>query len=248
MNTINALIIDDEQLAIDTLKWQIKEFCPSIRILETFTNPTLAHQFLEKNKINLCFLDIDMPEMSGFEFLRLWQKLPFDVIFTTAYSEFAIKAFKVSAFDYLLKPIDEEELVLTIEKYQTKNSTESLPEQLNLLINQLQKPTSYSSRVALPSTEGIHILDVATIIRLEADKNYTTVYTKTEKIIVCKSLIEVEKSLNPKQFFRIHQSHSINVEKISMYHRGRGGSISLTNGDKLPVSKYKKEALLALIQ
>lgn len=251
MKPIKALILDDEQLAIDTLKWQIEHYCPSIQVIHTSTNPITAKAFIDEQQIDICFLDIDMPEMNGFEFIHLWNKAPFDIIFTTAYSEHAIKAFKVSATDYLLKPIDEEELVLTIEKYIANKSNQiehSTNDQLQLLFAQLNSSKKYVDKIALPTSEGVHLVEVDKIVRLEADKNYTTVFLlDAAKIMVSKTLKEVESSLDPERFFRIHQSHTIDLQKISMYQRGTGGSVTLQNGDVLPVSKYRKNELLKLL-
>lgn len=245
---ITCVLIDDEQLAIDTLKWQLSEFCDGIAVLATFTNPSIAAEYLQKNKVDVCFLDIDMPEMSGFEFLSIWQNTPpFDVIFTTAYSEYAIQAFKVSALDYLLKPIDEDDLIQTIGKYKKLKKTSGMEDQLNLLIQQMAQTKSYSDRIAFPTIEGIHIVDVEDIIRLEADNNYTTIHLNGSKILVSKTLKEVESLLNPEQYFRIHQSHTINIKMIKFYQRGRGGNVTLEEGTILPVSKGRKEALLKLL-
>ena len=244
--TIKCLIIDDEQLAIDTLKWQLQEFCKGIEILDTFTNPHEAQSFLNTNEVDLCFLDIDMPEMSGFEFLDLWKNNPpFDVIFATAYSEYAIQAFKVSALDYLLKPIDEEDLVQTIEKYQKQSKSNAINDQLTLLLNQIQSPKNYSNRIALPTLEGVHLVNTSDINRLEADNNYTTVFLdSSHSVLVSKTLKEVEKVLDPDTFFRIHQSHTINLTKVKLYQRGRGGNVTLIDGSLLPVSKNRKDDLL----
>ncbi len=246
MDLITAVLIDDEQLALDTLQWQLKEFCPSVVVAASFTNPRLAYQYLCEHKVDVCFLDIDMPEMTGFEFLQQWETFHFDVIFATAYSEFAIQAFKVSAFDYLLKPIDEEDLIQTLEKYQHKKQKPKVSEQLSLLLNQLHQPTQqYSTRIALATTEGIHLVDVNQIIRLEADKNYTTVHLLDRApVIISKTLKEVECVLDPNRFFRVHQSHTIDLQKVDMYHKGRGGNVTLSNKDTIPVSKNKKASLL----
>lgn len=245
MSKTTCIIIDDEQLAIDTLEWQIKEFCKELEIKASFTDPTAAIDYLDNNTVDLCFLDIDMPEMSGFTFLTHWDgDPPFAFIFTTAYSQYAIEAFKVSAFHYLLKPIDEDDLVSTIEKYRKQSQTKSVRGQLEIMMEQLQKPKSYASRIALPTIEGIHMVNVIDIIRLEADNNYTTIYTSDECLIVSRTLKDIDALLDPKRFVRIHQSHTIDIQKVKLYQRGRGGSVILIDGTTLPVSKGKKERLL----
>ena len=244
--TTSCIIIDDEQLAIDTLKWQLTEFCTGVQVVKTFTNPLAAHNHLLKHKVDLCFLDIDMPEMSGFDFINLWNgKPPFDIIFATAYSEFAVQAFKVSALDYLLKPIDEEDLVSTVNKYKSQQSSPTLEAQLALLIDRYKSPETQTSRIALPTSEGVHMVDYKNIIRLEADSNYTKIYLVSGlSILVSKTLKEVEKLLDPALHFRIHQSYTININHIKMYQRGTGGSVILTDSTVLPVSKHRKAELL----
>lgn len=243
-NELKAILIDDEQLSLDTLSWQLNEFCPDIVVVKTFTNPLKAVNYLERNTIDLCFLDIDMPEMNGFEFLNQLKSKNFDVIFVTAYSEYAIKAFKVSAFDYLLKPIDEEELVSTIRNYK-ETANNSLNDQLNILVNEMAGKNNSPRKIALNTSVGMHFVEMKHIIHLEADKNYTTVHIeKQAPLIISKTLKEVEKTLDESYFFRIHQSHTINIDKIEIYHKGRGGSVTMSSGDILPVSKEKKDAFL----
>jgi len=247
MNTdkLTAVIIDDEQLAIDTLMWQINEFCYNIKILDTFTNPKKAFTYIKENKIDLCFLDIDMPEISGFDFIKMFPDINFDIIFTTAYSEYAIKAFKVSAFDYLLKPIDEEELINTIHKYKKANEKVNTSQQLNILINQLIHPNRFPDRIAIPTIDGINMIDINNIIRLEANNNYTKIHlVKNQSILISKTLKETESTLDPNRFIRIHQSHTIDIHKVETYEKGSGGNVKLKNGDRIPISRKNKEAFL----
>ncbi|MEL6556969.1 MAG: LytTR family DNA-binding domain-containing protein [Bacteroidota bacterium] len=241
---IKSVLVDDEQLSLDTLKWQLSEFCPEVVITGAFDNPNEAEVFLNENEIDICFLDIDMPEMNGFELLKQVKNRSFDVIFVTAYSEYAIKAFKVSAFDYLLKPIDEDDLVTCMKNYSMK-AKDNIAQRIDLLFHQIQNKSDVPEKVAFHTSEGIHIVKQNQIIHLEAHRNYTTIYReKDSSIIVSKTLKEVEKLLSNDQFFRIHQSHTINLSKVDMYHRGRGGSVTMNNSETLPVSKDKKEEFL----
>ncbi len=254
--TIKCIILDDEKLAIDTLKWQLKEFCDGIEIIETFTNPVIATDFLKNNqiKIDICFLDIEMPEMNGFEFLNEWKNstIPFDVIFTTAYNEFAVQAFRANACDYLLKPIDEDDLMDSIQNYREKYHNHKDKENLANQIQTLAKQLNYNlynlskEKISLPTSEGIHIVPLHTIIRLEADKNYTHIFCKeNKKILISKTIKELEINLNPSLFVRIHQSHIVNLDCIMMYKKGKnGGSIILEDDTLLPVSKARKEDLI----
>lgn len=250
MYPIRAVLIDDEELSIASLSWQLKEFCPNVEVVNTFTSPTKAYEFLaDKQDITLCFLDIDMPEMSGFDFLELWQGTPpFDVIFTTAYNEFAIQAFKVSAVDYLLKPIDEEELITTIKKYSQNNHWNA---KMHLLYQQLQLPQSppYSARISVSTREGIHLIETKHILYLEAFKNYTSIFIEGKPtIVVSKTLKDIEQLLAPSVFLRVHQSYIVNWQKVITYQRGQGGTLILVNGQEIPVSKNKKSMVIAKMQ
>lgn len=245
-NQLKAIIIDDELLAIDTLAWQLKNFCHNVEVLNRFTNPLLAYKWLQTHSVDLCFLDIDMPELSGFDFLKLFgDHISFDVIFTTAYSEYAIEAFKVSAIDYLLKPIDEEDLVNTVEKYRQRHLQSVNQKQLHSILQQLQTPKPHKNHIALPTLEAIHVIDINDIIRIQADNNYTTLILHGDKkLIVSKTLKEIDSLLDPELFIRVHQSHSVSVNNIVSYQKGRGGNLTMIDGAIIPVSKNKKEAVL----
>ncbi len=243
---IKCIIVDDEQLAIDTLEWQLEEFCNDIEILHSFTNPLEAYEYLQTHEVDLCFLDIDMPELSGFEFINKWHgEPPFEIIFTTAYSEYAIKAFKVSAIDYLLKPIDEEDLISTVDRFKKNRNKSSLNDQLSIFMEQLNKPSLYPAKIALPTAEGVHLINVKDIVRLAAHNNYTFVHLiDRSSVLVSKTLKEVEKALSPDTFIRIHQSHTVCIDKIKIYRRGRGGQVTLTDDTSLPVSNKNKVMLM----
>ena len=244
---ITAVLIDDEQLALDTLRWQLGEFCPEVEVKATFRNPREAVSYLNRYSPDICFLDVDMPEMNGFEMLKKLEKRPEEVVFVTAYSEYAIRAFKVSAFDYLLKPIDEEELLATINNYLEQRKGR-LEDRLEILMSQMTEVPKEPEKIALSTSEGLHIVKQSGIIHLEAERNYTTVHQEGRgPLIISKTLKDVEKLLNPQHFVRIHQSHTINLSKVEIYHKGRGGSVTMSNGDTLPVSKDKKESFLSIL-
>ena len=246
MSELTAVLVDDEPLAIDTLSWQLRQFCPFVKVAASFNNPQLAIDYLLDNTVALCFLDIEMPEMSGFEFLQQWSNTPpFSVIFTTAYSNFAVRAFRVSAFDYLLKPVDEEELVKTLANFNQQRKQQLIADRLSLLEAQISKPASYPSRVALSTQEGIHLVEASNIIHLEAASNYTTVFLKNSTtLLIRKSLRQVEELLDPQQFIRVQQSLTVRLDQIKLYQRGRGGSVVLYDGILIPVSKQRKERLM----
>ncbi|MEM6297348.1 MAG: LytTR family DNA-binding domain-containing protein [Bacteroidota bacterium] len=242
---ITVVLIDDESLALDTLVWQLEQLPHPIQITGRFTNPISAVEALKTTEIDLCFLDIDMPEMTGFEFLEQWETPPFDVIFTTAYDQYAIRAFQVSACDYLLKPIDDEDLEAALDRYQNRQSNLK-KEQIGLLTAQFKEQKAFPDRVALPTSEGVHIVETAHIIRLEADKNYTQIFqNEGSSIIVSKTIKEVEQLFDPAEFCRVHQSHLVNLSKVALYRKGKnGGLLTLKDNTQIPVAKAKKKLLM----
>lgn len=226
-----ACILDDENLAIASLRVDLERFFPEIELVKTFNKPSEAIVFLNENVIDVLFLDIEMPEMKGIDFLDKIGKFNFDVIFTTAYDEFAIKAFKLNATDYILKPVLVEDLKLAINKVIEKKKH-------NTNIN---KP----SKIALSDSTGIEFVHLDNILYCIADKNYTTFYFKNKTTkIVSKNIGEFEKLLDKSDFFRIHQSSIVNLNYISKLTKGDNTSIFMEDGNELSVSRAKKEDLI----
>src|SRR5689334_11263621 len=175
---IKAVIIDDEQHSIDTLKWKLKNYCPDVEVLETFDSPVDGVAYLKKNSPDLLFLDIEMPMLNGFDVLEeLGRELPFDIIFTTAYDNFGIQAVKFSALDYLLKPVQNKELKDAIDKHLKKTKTRIPAEQIDVLLNNVHaEKKGKVGKIALASKESIEFVDAQEIICCEANSNYTNVY------------------------------------------------------------------------
>ena len=244
---IRAILIDDEVNCTDILSIQIKKYCPNVQVV-TICNS--AKEGIEKIKLHqpdVVFLDIEMPHMNGFRMLELLAPLSFEVVFTTAYDEFAIKAFKVCAIDYLLKPIDKNELVEAVRKVETKksgskNSSNQMTELLKMISWQSQE-----KKIALPTNEGILFLKPSDVIRCESDSNYTYVLLANgEKICVTKTLKQVEESLHGFSFFRVHQSHLVNLNHVIKYHRDDGGYIVTTDGSTITIARQRKEGFLEM--
>ena len=246
MTKLKAIIIDDEIHCIETLQWQLEKYCPSIEVITTANSGSDAIQKIKSFKPQLIFLDIEMPRMNGFEMIKQIKEIDFQIIFTTAYDQFALQAIKVSALDYLVKPIDDEELVSAVEKALSKNSDNS--ENLEHLLSQIQSKT-LSDRLILPTQNGLEFVDLTSVIRCESDSNYTTVFLKDKsKIVVSKTLKEIEELIAADHFFRVHNSHYVNLKEVLKYVRGDGGHLTMSDQSIVPVSRSRKQELLEFLQ
>ncbi len=245
---IKVVLVDDEQHGLDILTWMLDQR-KDAEILATFSKPEEALLFLQKQQPDILFLDIEMPGMNGFDLLEQLEQLEFAVVFTTAYDEFALRAFKVSAMDFLLKPIDKEDLNRTLDRYQARGRHSDMVKQMDLLQQLLRSPDMSLDKVAFPTFEGLQFVYAPDIIRCEADDNYTYVHVSTEQpILVSRTLKEVEDLLKSKQFLRVHYSHVINLNKIKKYVKGDGGYVIMDDGAMVNVSRSKKEAFLKIFR
>ena len=240
---IKAIIVDDEKHSVATLAWKIENFCPEIELVAQFTDSSEALNYIRDNQPDLLFLDIEMPRLNGFELLdELGDAINFEVIFITAYDEFGIKAVKANALDYLLKPVQNQELKASIEKYKQKKLNEPERESGNTA-------NIKANRIALATKESIEFVDPQEIISCSSDSNYTMIYLDGDrKKLISKTLKEVEQWLSPYGFFRTHHSHLVNVSHIKEYVRADGGYLLLSNNKEIPVSRNRKEDLLKMIQ
>lgn len=241
---ITAIIIDDEAKGRLALREKLSAYCPLVQLLAEASNGQEALLLIQHHKPQLIFLDIEMPRMNGFEMLNVLPEKNFHVIFTTAYDQYAIKAIKYAAFDYLLKPIDIEELKTAVEKINLKENHQT-KNQIELLQQNMQHPKKQLNKLAIPTLEGLLFYDINDIIHLEANSNYTNIYliNKT-KITASKTLKEFEELLPEDIFFRSHHSYLINLNYIKRYIKGDGGQIELQNGTYVEVSRRKKEEFL----
>ncbi len=247
---IKAVIIDDEQHSIETLKWKLENYCPEVEVVQTFDQPVRGVEFLKRTPPDLLFLDIEMPMLNGFDVLEeLGRDIAFDVIFTTAYDNFGIQAVKFSALDYLLKPVQNKELKDAIEKHLKKAQHKVTSEQIDVLLNNVQaEKKGKVGKIALASKESIEFVDAPDIICCEANSNYTNVYmVENRKRVISRTLKEFEDMLTPHQFFRPHNSFLINLNRVKEFIRGDGGFLVMENKMKIPVSKTKREELLELL-
>ncbi len=243
---VKAVLIDDEQHNCETLSLLLKRYCPAVRVIAAYTDPQKAVQEIPELQPDLLFLDVLMPAMTGFDLLeQLGEQLSLKVIFVTAYNEYALKAIKFSALDYLLKPIEIEELQRAVAKAEKAQNVSSTVEQLQLLRENLESMQSGPKRIALTTLDGLIFVETKEIIRCEAESNYTIVHVKNgNTVAVSKSLIEFERLLGDFHFFRVHNSHLINVNHIAEYHRGDGGYLVMSDKALVDVSRRRKEAFL----
>jgi two-component system, LytTR family, response regulator len=242
---IKAIIIDDEQHCVQALISDLQNHCPSIEVLNTCFSAKEGIMAIKKLDPDLIFLDVEMPWMNGFEMLEIVGEIKFSIIFTTAHDEFAAKAFRISAVDYLLKPIDATDLKAAVHKVENKMEQGSSLHHISNLLRNIRHPSG-EHRIALPQREGYEFIDVSTIVYCQAEGAYTKVFILDKKpMLISRTLGDVEELLPPEIFQRIHHSTLINVTYISQFLRTDGGYVVLKNGEKLSVSKAKKEMLMA---
>lgn len=245
---ISAVIIDDEKGARETLQNMIRVYCNDVKLLGEADSVETAIPLIYKENPDIIFLDIEMPQGSGFDLVEKLNGSKARIIFTTAYSKYALKAIKASAFDYLLKPIDISELKESIYKTRTKiNESKSkiLDEQNGGSAN---NTNNGRNKLAIPSSDGYDIINTEDIVFCEANRNYTTFYLSNKLLVVAsKTLKEYEKLLPEDTFIRVHQKYLINYNYVVKYIRGRGGFVIMTNGKQVPISQNKKPELNKLL-
>ena len=241
---IKTIIIDDEQHCIKALLNDLQKNCPSVQVLEACNSAKEGIMAIKKYSPDLIFLDVEMPWMNGFEMLEVLGDVSFSTIFTTAHDEFAAKAFRISAVDYLLKPIDAHDLIEAVQKVERKISEGGGLQHISNLLRNMRQPSS-QQKIALPNREGYEFADVAAIIYCEAEGAYTKIFMQdNKKILVSKTLGDIEELLPPELFQRIHHSTLVNITYIAQFSRTDGGFVVLKNNEKLSVSKAKKEMLM----
>jgi two-component system LytT family response regulator len=242
---IRSLIIDDEQNCIDSLAYDLQKNCSEVEVVETCTSPKQGLMAIRKQKPDLVFLDVQMPWMNGFEMLELLDEINFAIIFTTAFDQFAAKAFRLSAVDYLLKPVDISDLKEAVKKAAERVKSKSGGDNINNLLHNINNPEA-KQRVAFAGRDGFEFIEITSIIYAQAEGAYTHVFLNNKrKLIISKTLSDVEEMLPPTQFQRIHHSTLVNLAHVTHFYKSDGGFVQLDSGEKLVVSKSKKEDLMA---
>jgi len=242
---ITAIIIDDEAKGRMALRQKLKDYCPDVQVEGEAEDGQEGLRLIEELQPDIVFLDIEMPRMNGFDMLLQLQRKDFHLIFTTAYDHYAIKAIRFAAFDYLLKPVDIEELKAAVEKIIQNGQQANNGRRLETLAHNLQTALN---KIAISTLEGLLFFDINDIIHIEAQSNYTVFsFTNRPRLTVSRTLKEFEDLLPSEQFFRTHHSHIINLQYIKRYIKGDGGQIELNNGELVDVSRKKKEEFLKLL-
>lgn len=241
---INALIVDDEKHCIDALLADLQKCCANVHILGTCNSAKEGIIAIKRLKPQLLFLDVEMPWMNGFEMLEVLPEINFSIIFTTAYDQFAARAFRISAIDYLLKPIDQSDLVAAVKKAEEKMQKEMGLTNIENLLHNMRQPAQ-QQKVALPSHDGYEFEHVNSILYCTAEGAYTRVVLKDKTpLLISKTLGDIEEILPRELFIRIHHSTVVNMNAITHYSRTDGGYVVINTKEKLMVSKARKEALL----
>ena len=246
---IKAIIIDDEMHCLDTLSILLDDYCKDVRVEERCLSASEALIAIEKHNPDLIFLDIEMPVMNGFDMLNTFDQIKFSVIFTTSYNQYAIKAIRFSALDYLLKPIDPKELVLAIDKIKKQHHRPTI-EQFEMMKGHLQQKQVGFQNIAVPTLEGFEMIPAVDLVRCEAEDNYTHLFLKNgKKITACRTLKEMEEHLKDFSFFiRVHHSYMVNLNEIAKYIRGEGGYLVMNDGATINVSRSRKDSLMLVFE
>ncbi|HZE83394.1 MAG TPA: LytTR family DNA-binding domain-containing protein [Puia sp.] len=243
---IKAIIVDDEPDCSETLGMLLERCCPQVLVVATCNSGAAALVEIDSQKPDLVFLDIEMPHMNGFQLLEKLPSIDFDIVFTTSYDQYAIKAIRFSAMDYLLKPVDREELKSAVEKVSRRHHP-PLPQQLEILLQRLHQPTA--SKIAIPTMEGLQMIPVESIITCTSHSNYTTLHLKgRQKITASRTLKEIEEMLDGLSFLRVHQSSLVNLNEVNKYVKGEGGYLVMSDDTSIDVSRSRKESLLVKLQ
>ncbi|MBS4058024.1 MAG: response regulator transcription factor [Bacteroidales bacterium] len=245
---IRCVIVEDEPKSRETLRGLINRFCNDVMICAEADGVISGLAAIRQHQPDLVFLDIEMPDGSGFKLLEKFDEIDFEVVFTTAFEQFAIKAIRFAALDYLLKPISPDELVVAVDKVKQLKSKKHNQKNIEVLISNMRPGALESKKIVLSTLEKIHVVEIDNIIRCESDNYYTHFYfTDKSHLLISKTLKDVESLLEGSNFIRPHKSHLINIRMIRNYSRDEGGMITLTDGNKIPVSRRKREKILEII-
>jgi two-component system, LytTR family, response regulator len=245
---LTAIIIDDESNSRNALRQKLSNHCPNVMIIAECENGEEGIKDIDGKKPDIVFLDVEMPRMNGFTMLQQLQNKNFEVIFITAYDHYAIKAIKFSALDYLLKPVEVEDLKTAVEKVTQKRKQPAANNRVELLLQNFLDEKKEHQRIAISSMEGLQFVPTEDIIYLEANSNYTSFFlTGNRKIIATKTLKDFEELLPASIFIRIHHSYLINKNGVEKYIRGDGGQVLMKNGIMLDVARRKKDEFMKAV-
>lgn len=246
---MQTIIIEDNHLARKFLSDLLSEHCPNIQLCGTASNIHEGRELIREVQPELVFLDVEMPQGTGFSLLENIKNIDFQVIFTTAHEKYALQAIKYSALDYLLKPVDVDDLLQAVEKAAQQQPQDVSALKIQTLLQNLDNQPSSVKKLVLKDRYGMQIVKVQDIIRLEADGSYTKFYLNNGKTFtISKSLKEYDNLLPNKDFFRCHQSHLVNMEYLDRYDTRNGDMLQMIDGSEVPISRRKREMLIGKIQ
>ena len=247
MEKIKAILIDDELNSLQNLQQKLEGFCPDVQIIASSQKPEEGILLIRQHQPDVVFLDIEMPRMSGFRMLEELGEYDFDIIFTTAYNHYSIDAIRISAFDYLIKPIGIEDLQQAVERL-SRSRNKHTKEKIDILKKSLSDNRTQEDKIAISTSEGIEFIPIKNIQHIESKSNYSKIYLPENKsIMVTKILKDFEEMLLPYNFYRVHNSHLINLNYIKKYVRSEGGHVILQDGTAIDISRRKKEQFLKMI-
>ena len=243
---MKAIIVDDELYCTELLSALLSKHCPEVEVVAEFNDPQKAAAFIRQHPPDILFLDIEMPRLNGFDLLERVRPVTFQVVFTTAYNQYALRAIKISALDYLLKPIDIDELKVAVEKAQQQHTPQW--GQFELMERVRSDEEQAPKTIALSTLEGLHFVEVADIVYCQSEGSYANLFFMDgESMLLSKPIKDVGELLVPAGFLRVHNSYLINLSHIKKYIRGEGGEIIMKNGHRVPVSRSRKAEFLERI-
>ncbi len=241
---LRGIIIDDEPYCCEILAAMLESDCPEIKIVSICNSAADALAAIKKYTPDIVFLDVEMPKMNGFEMLEQLPSVNFHLIFTTSYDQYALKAIRFSAIDYLLKPVDREELKTSVQKVKDRIQV-PVPQQLEILLEKIRQPAKLINKIALPTMEGLHMVPVDDIVSCQSNDNYTNIQLKSgKKMLVTRTLKDMEEILEQHSFIRVHRFYIVNLNEIEKYIKGEGGYLVMSDGTTIDVARNKKETLL----
>lgn len=243
---IKAILIDDERSSVESLTFELNAYCPDVEIIGSSRDPIEGKALIKSLQPDLVFLDIEMPDLNGFELLQSFDSITFDVVFVTAYDQFAIRAFEFNAVDYILKPVRKIKLIQAVDRVKSRKQHQFDPMVLDALLQNIQVQTKGGfEKIALPIGEGFTMMHVNDIAYLLAESNYTWVHMANgKKHLIAKTLKDIEALLNFSQYYRAHKSYLVNLNHVDRYVRGQGGYLITMDGAQIPVSRAQKSELM----
>jgi two-component system LytT family response regulator len=240
---MKAIIIDDEPDCVKLLALQLKMYCPQVEVIAECTGSDEGLNAIRTDAPDVVFMDIEMPKMNGFQLLEMVGDLNFAVVFVTAYDKFAVKAFKFSAIDYLLKPTDAKDLIAAVQKVERSRRVDN--RQLELLKQHLSPVRAFPEKIALPHQDGVIFVELKNVLYCEADNNYTWFYLANgQKHLVSKTLRDIQDTLEERNFLRVSRQHLINLDHIAKFMKGEGSYVIMSNGQSITVARSQKEKLV----